>query len=129
MDHVGLLLPVLPGKTEDARAFMRELEGPRRAAYHRAEREIGVAKELWFLQPDAAGDRLILYMEGEDLGATFGRFVASTDPLFVWFKARLLDVTGQDWNRPPDGPASELLSHYALEVGAAHVGGVQTVPA
>jgi len=112
MDRIALALPVLPGKTEQAWAFMRELEGPRRDAYVRADREIGVAQETWFLQQGEESDLLLLYMEGPDLARTFGLFIGSEDRMWVWFKRQLLDVTGQDWNAPPPGPPSELLSHY-----------------
>jgi hypothetical protein len=107
-----MAIPVLPGKTEAARAFLEELEGPRKEDYARADVEIGVAQETWFLQNTPEGDLLLLYMEGEDLARTFGLFVESKDELFVWFKERLLEITGQDWNSPPPGPVSELLSHY-----------------
>ena len=112
---VNLALPILPGKTEAARAFLAELEGTRREDYHRADRAIGVKRELWFLQPAVTGDLLLLYMEGPDLAKSFEAFIASRDPLFVLFKERLLDVTGQDWSRPPDGPGSELLSRFEAE--------------
>jgi hypothetical protein len=44
MDHVCVVFPVLPGKTEHAKAFMRELDGPRAAEYDRSERAIGISK-------------------------------------------------------------------------------------
>ncbi len=37
MDQICLVLPILPGKTEDARAFQRELETERKADYARSE--------------------------------------------------------------------------------------------
>jgi len=112
MDRIAMMLPVLSGKTNEARAFMRELEGSRRAEYAGADRQIGVAQETWFLQSTPNGDVLILYMEGPDLARTFSLFVESRAEIWVWFKQRLLDVTGQDWNSPPSGPVSEVLSHF-----------------
>lgn len=114
-DIVNLALPILPGKTPAARGFLADLEGPRREDYHRADRAIGVTRELWFLQPTPSGDLLLLYMEGLDLARSFEAFIASQDPLFVWFKERLLEITGQDWSKPPSGPGSELLSRFEAE--------------
>jgi len=111
-DIVNLAIPILPGKTTAARAFLAELEGSRRDAYHRADRAIGVERELWFLQPTPTGDLLLLYMEGPDLEKSFVEFIGSQDPLFVWFKRQLLEITGQDWSKPPQAPGSELLSRF-----------------
>ena len=49
MDPVCLVMPILPGKTADARAFLRELEGPRKSEFDQSERRIGITKELWYL--------------------------------------------------------------------------------
>ena len=49
MDHVCLVMPILPGKTDEAREFMRELDGPRKGEYDQSERRIGMGKELWYL--------------------------------------------------------------------------------
>ncbi len=38
MDRVCFALPVLEGKTEDARAFFRELETQRKSAYSSSQR-------------------------------------------------------------------------------------------
>ena len=42
MDQVCIVIPVLPGKTEDARAFQRELDTVRKADYDRSERRVGI---------------------------------------------------------------------------------------
>ena len=44
MDHICLVLPVLPGKTNEARTFMRELDGPRKGEFDLSERRIGISK-------------------------------------------------------------------------------------
>jgi hypothetical protein len=64
MDHVCVAFPVLPGKTADARAFFRELDGPRKADFDASERRIGITKELWFIAESPAGDQLLGYGSG-----------------------------------------------------------------
>jgi hypothetical protein len=49
MDQICLVVPITPGKTQDARDFMRELEEKRKPDYDRSERRIGVTKEAWYL--------------------------------------------------------------------------------
>ncbi len=112
MDHVGFALPVRPGKSADARAFLSALDGPRKGQYAASERKIGITKELWFFQQTPQGDLIVAYMESADFGKALGMFSQSKEEFDVWFKERLADATGVDLNSPPPGPLSELLSHY-----------------
>lgn len=112
MDHIGFALPVQPGKSADARAFLTELDGPRKGQYAASERKIGITKELWFFQQTPNGDLIVAYMESADFGQALGMFSQSKEEFDAWFKERLANVTGVDLNNPPPGPLSELLSHY-----------------
>ena len=113
MDRICVVFPLLPGKTEDARAFQRELETERKADYARSERAIGITKEHWFLASVPGGDQLVVYIESEDFGRAIGQFGASQDPFDVWFKGRLAEVSGVDLgDLPPGMQLPELLSSY-----------------
>jgi hypothetical protein len=113
MDPICLVMPLLPGKTAAARAFLKELDGPRKAEFDRSERRIGISKELWYLASLPGGDQLVGYMEAADFGQAVAQFSASRDPFDLWFKERMADVTGVDLNNLPPGFAPpELLSHY-----------------
>jgi hypothetical protein len=46
MDHTCLVVPVLPGKEGELRAFYREVDGPRQQEYDRSEQRLGITKEL-----------------------------------------------------------------------------------
>jgi hypothetical protein len=112
MDQICLVVPITAGKTDDARDFMRELEGKRRPDYDRSERRIGVTKEVWYLARTPAGDQFVAYVEAEDFAAALSLFSGSQDEFDLWFKRRLADSTGLDLNTPPSGPMPELLSSY-----------------
>jgi hypothetical protein len=113
MDQICLALPILPGKTADARAFQRELDTDRKADYDRSERRIGITKEVWYLASLPSGDHFIAYMESEDFNRALGMFVQSRDAFDEWFKRRLADVTGVDMNNlPPDMKLPALVSQY-----------------
>jgi hypothetical protein len=113
MDHICLAMPVLPGKTDQARAFIQQLDRSRRAEFDASERRIGITKELWYLARLPSGDHLIGYMESIDFGSALQGFVGSRDPFDLWFKAQMHAVTGVDLNNPPaDLAPAELLSHY-----------------
>ena len=113
MDQICLVVPVLPGKTADAREFMRQLEGERKASYQHSEQRIGIVKEAWYLAGAPAGDLLVAYMESPDFPQALAAFSQSQDEFDQWFKQRLADATGLDLKTPPDAPLPELLSSYA----------------
>ncbi len=113
MDQVCLLVPVQPGKSDDARAFMRELEEQRKDAYAQSEQRIGIDKEVWFLARAESGDLLVSYMESPDFANALQLFSASQDEFDLWFKRRLADSTGVDLNNPPEMTLPELLSSYS----------------
>ena len=112
MDRVCFALPVLEGKTEDARAFFEELETQRKGAYAASEQRINITKESWYIQQTPQGDLLLAYMESPDFAGALGNFSQSQDEFDRWFKRRVAEVTGVDLNDPPPGPLSELLSSY-----------------
>jgi hypothetical protein len=112
MDRICLVLPILSGKTEDARAFQQELDGPRKRDYEVSERRIGIDREFWFLASAPSGDQFVAYMESPDFSKALGMFVESRDEFDLWFKERLANATGVDLNNPPEIQLPELLSTY-----------------
>jgi hypothetical protein len=116
MDHIGVALPILPGKGAAARAFQRELTGARQAEYAHSERALGIVKELWFVQETPNGDLFVAYPESPDVNQALGRFAASRTIFDIWFRRQLADVTGVDLGTPPLVPLSELVSRYEATV-------------
>ncbi len=113
MDQICLVLPILKDKTEDARAFQRELDTTRKGDYDRSERRIGITKEVWYVASLPSGDQLVAYMESDDFQRALQLFVDSRDEFDEWFKRRLAEVTGVDMNNlPPDMKLPELVSRY-----------------
>ena len=112
MDRVCLILPIQPGKTEDAREFQRELDGPRKPEYAASERNIRIDKEVWFIASTPSGDQLVAYMESPDFNKALGMFVQSRDDFDMWFKERLANATGVDLNDPPPMTLPEVVSTY-----------------
>ena len=120
MDCTCFALPLLAGKGDAARAFLRDLEGEHKTAYAASEQRLGLTKEVWALQALPGGEAFVVYIEGPDVGEAFRRFAASQDVFDQWFKARVRETTGADLNTPPPGPMSEVLSVYeAAPAGAA----------
>ena len=110
MDQTLFALPIVPGKTEAARAFPQELGGPRRQELAACGRGVGIVKETWAIQQTPQGDLLVAYVAGEDIAQAFTQFAASQNEFDRWFKQRVRETTGADLNVPPPGPISEVLA-------------------
>jgi hypothetical protein len=113
MDQTLFALPILPGKTAAARAFLQELGGPRIQELAACSQTAGVAKEMWAIQQMPQGDFFVAYMAGEDLARAFREFAASQTAFDCWFKEQVQATTGADLNTPPPGPISEILADTA----------------
>jgi hypothetical protein len=113
MDQIGFALPVIPGRSEQARSFFEELEHERKSEYTASERRIGVTRELWFVQQTPNGDLLVAYIESPNAAEALRSFSQSQDAFDQWFKRGLAAVTGVDLNNPPPWPLSEQVSNYS----------------
>jgi hypothetical protein len=112
MDEICLVTPVLAGRADTAREFLRRLDGDRRADYQRSEQQLGITKEVWFLASGPGELSLVAYLEAPDFPHSLRAFAASRDAFDVWFKHQLLHVSGVDLNEPSEMTLPELLSSY-----------------
>jgi hypothetical protein len=119
VDHTCLVVAVLPGKEDDLRAFYREVDGPRQQDYDRSERRLGITKEIVWLAPIDGGSAAVIYIESENFEQAFSQFVQSQDEFDLWFKQRVLDVSGLDLNDPPEMELPDLLSVYQAKGAVA----------
>ena len=109
MQEHCVVLPLLPGRGESARDFMRQLAAGRRAEQERSERRVGIGGARWYLGQVAEGELLIGMITSGDLARAFGLLSVSMDPHDLWFKRHLAAVTGVDLNESPRlEPAVEL---------------------
>jgi hypothetical protein len=110
MDQALFTLPILPGKTEAARAFLQEMNGPRKQELAACGQSVGVTKEVWAIQQTPRGDVFVAYMVGDNIARAFAQVAASPSEFDRWFKQRVQETTGADMNTPPPGPISEILT-------------------
>ena len=108
MALMAVAFPIAPGKTDDWRKFLGELNGARRAEFVASRKAMGV-RERAFLQPTPMGDMVIVTLEGDSPGEAFGRFVTSSDPFARWFIAKANEVHGIDIAQASAGPMPELV--------------------
>ena len=100
--------PVLPGKTDDARKFAEETMS-RRDEFSASQKKSSITKEEWSLQQTPMGDLVVVRFEASDVEKSFARLAESTDAFDVWFKQRVLEVSGVDLGAPSDDPPPEVI--------------------
>jgi hypothetical protein len=108
MPLMAVVLPILPGKTPEWRAWMEEATGPRYEEFAESRSRAGV-HERTFLQSTPMGDFVILTLEGEDPGRSFGQLMSGTDSFSTWFRAGAMAAHG-DLDLPTDRPLSVLVA-------------------
>ena len=108
MALMAIAFPIRLGESEGWKNWVGELQhGPQHAEFVASRRALGV-HERTFLQHTPMGDLVIVALEGDDPGASFGRFVSGTDEFTTWFLAKTMEFHGIDL-RAPAGPPPELL--------------------
>jgi hypothetical protein len=110
MDQALFALPILPGKTAAACAFLQEMGGPRKQELAACGQSMGVTKETWAIQQMPQGDLFVVYMAGDNIAEAMTQFAASQTEFDRWFKQQVQATTGADLNTPPPGPISEILA-------------------
>jgi hypothetical protein len=109
VNQICLALPVMMGRTGQARRLMQELGGARGVEHDRFERRLGIDKAVWYLAGTPLGELLIAYLEVEDPGRAAGLLSRAQDDFDRWFTAGLRDATGIDLGAAARIPLPELL--------------------
>ena len=100
--------PVLPGKADEVRKFAQETLG-RGEEFSASQKNSGVSREEWSLQETPMGDLVLVRFEADDVEKSFERLATSTDEFDVWFRSRVLDISGVDLAAPPEGAPPEFV--------------------
>ena len=103
--------PILPGKTDAARAFANAVAGSRNGEFKSMQSRAGTSRETWSLQETPAGDFMLVWFEG-DVEKAFGDLATANDDFTVWFREQIKDVTGLDMSEPAEG-GPELLVDWS----------------
>ena len=109
----AVVFPILPGKTEEWRKFIAEINGPRHAEFAASRERVG-AREQTFLQPTPMGDMVIVTIEAEDPGKAFGQIVSAKDAFTLWFLEQVKSIHGVDLSIPMPPPSTQVLDTHAL---------------
>ena len=102
MPFLAYALPILPGQSERAANFDRELTPELRAHYERLNRAQNVRRHMEWVQPTPAGDVLIVVFES-DTPERMNRAFAD-NAYDTWWRARVRAVHGFDPGAPDVHP-------------------------
>lgn len=106
--EIGMVFPVLPGKSDALIAFAHKLVNERKDEYNEAQ--ASVLRESWFLQQTPNGDVVVVYFEAPDPAAVFAGLASSQEPFDVWFREQVLDTTGVDLAQPGGSLPTQILN-------------------
>jgi hypothetical protein len=85
-------VPVMPGRSDAARAFAREAFGSRVGEHAASRRALGINQETVALSATPMGDMISVYLEGTDPDDGNRRFSASQSAYDLWFKEQLSGI-------------------------------------
>ena len=108
MALVSFVGPILPGKTEQWRQFMSEIQGPRFNDFKASRERYGV-HERTFLQPTPMGDMVIVTLEGNDPMGAFQKMANDQDPFTRWFVQQVMEIHGFDLTKGLPGEPPQLV--------------------
>lgn len=82
--------PILPGKTEDWKAAVAEMKGPRAAGHAESRAMHGVKREVACLQQTPMGDFVCVLLEADEPDTVMEREMVSDHPFDQWFCKTIL---------------------------------------
>lgn len=109
MKPIAMAFPVLPGKTEKAKQFMKSLRTEHARDFAALEKKLKTTKEAVFLQTSPQGDMIIDYYECANPEKSAEALAKSTDKFAMWMKSEISDFTGVDIGAMAKEPMPTLL--------------------
>lgn len=112
MKPIATAYPVLPGKTEKAKAFMKSLRTTHAKDFAALEKKLKTTREAVFLQPSPQGDMIIDYFESSNPQKSIEVMAKLNDKFTVWMKEQIRDITGFDVSAVSKEPLPEQLLRF-----------------
>jgi len=109
MKPIAMAFPVLPGKTEEARKFIKSLRTEHAKDFDELEKKLKTTREAVFLQTSPRGDLLIDYYECANPEKAAETLAKLKDRFAMWMKAEVLEITGIDEEAMAREPMPEQL--------------------
>ena len=109
MAEYAFTVPILPGKTETWKTYVKEITGPRNRELKDSRKRLSLSKEKVWLQKTPMGDSAVVYWEAKDIGKVFEGIMKSDNPFEKWFPDKVMvEVHGMNPSQPPP-PLNEVI--------------------
>jgi hypothetical protein len=112
--QAAIAFPIAAGQTENWKAALADLIGPRYSEYQASRARYGLDQQTTTLQSTPMGDFAIIYMEGADLNKTTEVMATSPDTWDVKWRDMTTGLHGADFNDPN---ALKIDAHLVLNTG------------
>lgn len=112
--QAAIAFPIAAGQTENWKAALADLIGPRYSEYQTSRTRYGLDQQTTTLQSTPMGDFAIIYMEGADLNTTTELMATSPEPWDVKWRDMTTGLHGADFNDPN---ALKIDVHLVLNTG------------
>ena len=96
MAIVAAVMPLLPGKGEEWRQWVQELQGSRHAEYAASRNRLGIRSERCWIGTVHGAEIAFVYLEVDDSMEMYTHLVSSTHPFDCWYRQKLREVYGLD---------------------------------
>ena len=110
MQSTCVAVPIQPGKLENWKRFIAELDGPRRSEHEASRRRMGIRRESAWLQEDPP--MAIVQIDADDPARASRELAKSDDPFDRWFREQVMDIHGLDFSKAAGVPPNQLLLDY-----------------
>ncbi len=111
MAHYAFVNPVVAGKLDLWKSYVKEMTGPRSKEYKDSRKRIGLKVERVWLQHTPMGDFAVVYWEAQDIAKVFQGLMESVAPFDKWFRTNiLLEVHGMDISKTP--PMNDVMLDF-----------------
>ncbi len=107
-----IVAPILPEKRDGWHDMMREITGPRYAEWADHHRRMGVTREVVWEQRFPGMDVAIVCIDGRDPDQILDKMAESDHPFDIWFRERIIDVSGYLETAPDELPPPTLVGRF-----------------
>ena len=90
MEDYLFTVPLVAGKTETWKKYMKEVSGPRNDEYKKSRQRLELNVEQVFLQQTPDGDRCVVRWKTANPQRAFENMAKSREPFDQWFRDKVL---------------------------------------
>jgi hypothetical protein len=106
----AMAIPILPDKLDSWRAWVAELNGPRKADFEASNARHELTGHHAWLQANPDGSHVVIAIhEGPGAAGYVPAMMQSDDPFDQWFASAVAEVHGMDPSGPMPAPAEQVL--------------------